>query len=449
MDRNQFPQNLEAERAAIGGVIAEGTLADCINSKLDPNDFYDSRHKDIVQAIKDNIEQGTVVDLVTVAEALRIAGNLEKVGGASYLANLPTTHTAETFLIEPVRLIKEAAQRRQMIAHAEEIKRQAQEGKVPSQVIAAQAQDTFLNMDDQGQDEEFEELGSASRKAFKKAEDREAAKGAMSGLDTGLTDLNRLTGGLQPADLIAVGGRTSHGKTVLAMNLAERVAALGRRILYFSTEMEPYRLAERLICSWSGISSSDWRFAGASKSFDEGQWDRITQAVGHCHDLPILISKRWGQRIDLIRSAARKVARREPVDLIVVDYLQQVKPAKSARSREQEVAAVSWNLKEMARELQVPVIAVSQLNRETDRRSKGNGVTRPRNSDLRESGAIEQDADMIILIHHPTAEPGQAPPSGRAELILSKNRNGPPGVIPVRWDGERYRFQNLCCGDLK
>ena len=429
------PHNLEAEESVLGSMLLSADAIADVYAILQPSDFYRSANATIFSAIIDRFSKGEPADAITVAEVLKREGSLERVGGHLYISDLvertPTPSAATSY----ARIVAQAALLRRLISAAADIMEIGYSQPTDPESAADQAEQRIYDVARRDDREESAELGSLVDRAM---EDLEAAQNrgtALAGVSTGFLDLDDLLSGLQKGNLIVVAARPGVGKSSLATNLARNVAVdSGERVAMFSLEMSRWEIGMRLLCSEAGIS---WDAIKNHRVRPE-DWSRITQAAERLHDAPLTIIDSGNVTLVDIRAKARRLASRDRgLGLLIVDYLQLMSHHQRIENRQQEIAEISRGLKLLAKELNIPVIAVSQLNRDPERRQN----KRPQLSDLRESGAIEQDADIVMLIHRDDASEDQAV-RGRTEIIVAKHRNGRTKSIDLTWLPHLTKFAN-------
>jgi replicative DNA helicase len=433
------PQNLEAEQSVLGGMMLSKDAISDVVEVLQSSDFYRPAHETIYNTILELDAAGEPADPITVAAALTKSGQLTKVGGASYLHTLvnavPTAANAEYY----AEIVYEAAVVRRLVeagtriaasgyaceGDAEELVERAQEQIYA--VARIRGDDTTLPAGD-GMEETFDDIEAAGKRK----------KGELTGVPTGFADLDSLTLGLQPGQLILIAGRPAMGKSTLGLDAA-RAASIKHDLtsVFFSLEMSRKELHMRLLSAEGSVPLHHIR----SGNLDDAAWDRLAKAKAKVDNSKLLLDDSPELTAMTIRTKARRLKQRGKLDLIVIDYLQllQYGGGRRPESRQQEVSDISRNLKLMAKELNVPVIALSQLNRGPEQRTD----KRPMVSDLRESGSLEQDADVVILLHREDQYEKESPRAGEADLIVGKHRNGPTAVITCAFQGHYSRFVDM------
>ncbi|HSG96612.1 MAG TPA: replicative DNA helicase [Woeseiaceae bacterium] len=432
------PNSIEAERALIGGLMLNAQAWDKIADVISSEDFYRQDHRLIFRAIDRLIDAGSPCDVVTVSEHLDSRGELEEAGGLEYLATLANETVGAANARAYAKIIRERSMLRALINAGNEISGSAfaTDGRSASQVLDDAERMVF----------EIAEKGSRGRKGFKalkdilpEAVDRidelHQSDGSITGIASGFNELDKMTAGLQGGDLVIVAGRPSMGKTTLAINIAEN-AAIGSRqgTAIFSMEMPAQQLAFRMISSLGRVDQTHLR----TGNFPDEDWSRINTAVQLMSEAPIYIDDSPSLSPTEIRARSRRLHREHGLDLIVVDYLQLMQVEGTKENRATEISEISRGLKALAKELNVPVIALSQLNRSVEQRTD----KRPVMSDLRESGAIEQDADLIVFIYREEVYNQDTPRKGIADITIAKQRNGPIGDFPLTFVGRYTKFEN-------
>ena len=431
------PQNLDAEMSLLGAVlIDEETLAD-ISEHVKPYDFYDKRHGLIFDAMMRLYEKRKPVDLLTLTEELKKKNDIETIGGSAYLTELtnyvPTAAHAEAY----AELVAQKAIRRRLIKASAEIAEFGFDEDSSTQELLERAEAELFSVSDQSLKQDLVPLESILTESFDRLEELHRNKGSLRGVRTGYRDLDNMTAGLQRSDLIILAARPAMGKTTLVTNLAYNVATIAKQpVLFFSLEMSKEQLVDRMLSDASGVDS--WNIRTGNLSDDD--FSKLSDAMGEMAEAPIFIDDTPGLSVLEMRTKSRRAAHEQPLGLIIIDYLQLMQGSgRSDGNRVQEVSEISRGLKLLARELNVPVIALSQLSRSVESRNP----QIPMLSDLRESGSIEQDADIVMFIYR---EEYYNPDTDRkqiTDLIIAKHRNGPTGKIELFFHPERLRFMSL------
>lgn len=425
------PQNLEAEQSVLGAMLIERDAILRAMDILEPDCFYRDAHRKIFEAIVSLMERSEAVDIITVTEELRRRGTLEDVGGVaalSHLANVvPTAANVEYY----ARIVEEKAVLRKLIHAASEIARQVYQGEDDVDDIMDKAENLIFNVAQRRRVRSYVALRDVLIDAYEQIESLYANKGQITGVPTGFIEFDDMTSGLHESELIIIAARPSQGKTALCLNIACH-AAVRRKVptAIFSLEMSREQLAQRMLCAEAGVNGHRLR----TGTLTEDDWKRLSRALGWLSQAPMFIDDTPNISLMELRAKARRMKAEHDIGLIIVDYLQLMHTRGRAESRQQEISEISRSLKALARELQVPVLALSQLSRAVEQRQD----KRPQLSDLRESGSIEQDADVVGFIYHnPEAE------DNVIELIVAKQRNGPTGSVPLVFLKDIGKFVNL------
>lgn len=434
------PHSAEAEQAIIGGLMLDNQVWDAINTKLCDADFYRTEHRILFQAISDLSKRDQPFDVVTLLDILKSTHQLDDAGGETYLFELANNTPSVANVSAYADIVREKSVQRQLITVANDIADSAYNplGREVTELLDFAETKVFAIAEQTGGDGGPESIKTILVKAVEKIDALYHNGDALTGLPTGLSDFDERTSGLQPSDLIIVAGRPSMGKTTLVMNMAEHAAIkAGKPVLVFSMEMPSDSLAMRMMSSLGRIDQHRLR----TGKLEDDDWPRVTSAVHLLSEAPLFIDDTAALSPAEMRARARRLAKEHgQLGLIVVDYLQLMKvPGFKADNRTAEISEISRSLKSLAKELEVPVIALSQLNRSLEQRQD----KRPVMSDLRESGAIEQDADLICFIYRDEVYNEDSPDKGTAELIIAKQRNGPIGKVRVAFLGKYTRFEDL------
>jgi len=437
------PQNLEAEQCVLGSVLLQQGALVKVVEYLSAEDFYRDAHKTIFTAMVELFERNEPQDLITVTNVLKDKNRLDAIGGPAYLASLTDIVPVVANIGFYGKIIRQKAILRQLIQTSTEIAARCYEEQDDIDSLVDEAEQTIFEISRSKSGQSFQPLGKIIPNTFRALEKRFERKELITGVPTGYEEFDRMTAGLQPSDLIILAARPSMGKTALAMNIA-RNAAIQHKIgvAVFSLEMSEEQLALRMLCSESRVNSQDLR-TGFIKDRD---WPKLTKAAGDLSEARIFIDDTPAITVLEMRAKSRRLKTEHDIGLIVVDYLQLMQGRRSAERREQEISEISRALKAMAKELHVPVIALSQLNRGLENRPD----KRPKLSDLRESGAIEQDADVICFIYRDEVynQSEDNPRKGMAEVIIGKQRNGPTGKFELTFLKEYTTFENYINRDV-
>ncbi len=437
------PHSVEAEQSVLGGLLLSADGWDAVAEEVAADDFYRPNHRLIFREIARLANEAEPVDVITVADKLEARGELDSAGGLPYLAELAQNTPSASNIRAYAQVVRERAALRKLIEAAQSIAESgfSPEGRNSTELID-EAERLIMQISEQGRKSGGPEgVNPLLRKALDRIEELFNSGGDITGLTTGFMDLDNFTSGLQPADLVIVAGRPSMGKTSFAMNLVENAAlAQGKPILVFSMEMPAEQLIIRML---SSVGRIDQRRIRTGK-LEQEDWPKLSAAMNKLKDVPLYIDDTPALTPTELRSRVRKVVRenRGDIGLVMIDYLQLMQVAGSSEGRTAEISEISRSLKAIAKEFNVPVVALSQLNRSLEQRPN----KRPVNSDLRESGAIEQDADVIMFIYRDEVYHEDTPDKGVAEIIIGKQRNGPIGTCRLAFIGEFTRFENLARG---
>ncbi len=429
------PQDLDAERSVLGAMLLEdGAVAETI-ALLAADEFYRPAHSRIFEAMMALYERSEPIDEVTVQAQLQLTGKLEAVGGASYLANLTESVPTAANVAYYARIVHNRALTRRLIAAATTIAGSGYEGKGDIDVLLDEAESKIFEITSARDHRSFIPLKEIVKDAFKLIERAYERKESITGLTTGFVDLDDKTSGLQPSDLIIVAGRPSMGKTAFALGVAQNSAITTKTpVAVFSLEMSKEQLVMRMMCSEARIDSQRMR-RGMLK---DQEWAKLAQAAGQLTEAPVYIDDTGSISVLEMRAKARRLQAEVGLGLVVVDYLQLMRGRSGSEGREREISEISRGLKALAKELSVPVMALSQLNRSLEQRQD----KRPVLSDLRESGAIEQDADVICFVYRDEYYNPDSEDKGVAEIIIGKQRNGPTDTVKLKFTREHTRFDN-------
>ncbi len=436
------PHSVEAEQSLLGGLLLDNQAFDKIADLVSAEDFYRDDHRRIYRHIARLIEASKPADVVTVGESIEASEDKDRTGGLAYLGSLAQNTPSALNIRRYAEMVRERAVQRRLAQVATEIAESAL-GPIGKDIrqLLDEAESRILEIGEKGQrgTQSYEEIQPVLARVFERIDTlfRQENKSDVTGVPTGFIDLDEKTAGLQPGDLIIIAGRPSMGKTALALNMAEHVAVdNGLPVAVFSMEMSATQLAMRMLGSIARVDQHKMR---TGRLADE-EWSRLSGAMERLHDAPIFIDEAAALNSLELRARARRMRRQAgKLGLVVVDYLQLMSAAQDGENRATELSEISRSLKALAKELEVPVIALSQLNRAVESRNE----KRPMMSDLRESGAIEQDADVILFIYRDEVYfPEKVEARGKAEVNIGKQRNGPIGKIDLTFLGEYTRFEN-------
>jgi replicative DNA helicase len=435
------PHSLEAEQSVVGGLLLDNRAWDRVSDILTADDFYRREHRLIFNAIASLCEEASPADVVTVSERLEKTAELEAVGGLSYLASLANNTPSAANVVAYTNIVRERSVLRQLLRAASDITSTTYqpEGRAISELLDF-AEKRIMEISEKGPRRgEYRPISKLLTEAVDRIDALFRSQSSITGVSTGFLDLDEKTSGLQPSDLVIVAGRPSMGKTSLAMNIAEN-AAVGHKVpvAVFSMEMPGSQLAMRMMSSLGRINAHRMR----TGKLDDDDWPRLTSAVTLLNEAPIYIDDTPGLTPLDLRARARRIKREHGLGMIIVDYLQLMQSGGGEENRATEISAITRSLKGLAKELSVPVVALSQLNRSVESRND----KRPVMSDLRESGAIEQDADVILFVYRDEVYNENSQDKGIAEIIIGKQRNGPIGTVRLTFLGEYTKFENYAAG---
>ncbi|MCB9654845.1 MAG: replicative DNA helicase [Deltaproteobacteria bacterium] len=429
------PQDLEAERAVLGSVLLNNEAIYTALEELSPEDFYRPAHQILFKAMTALAVKSEPVDAVTLSASLKGTGELEAVGGLAGIISLSEAVPTAANVKHYAGIVRRAGMLRNLIGAATSIVQEAYSSTDPEGTVDL-AEKAIFEVCKSKARQGMTPISAIVADAFKRIEKLAEEKKAITGVPTGILDLDSKTAGLQPADLIIIAGRPSMGKTAFALGLALHSATVeSRKIAIFSLEMSKESLVTRMLCSEGRIDSS--RLRGGFLADED--WPKLARAAGRLSEAHVFIDDSGSLSVLELRAKCRRIAAETGLDMVMVDYLQLMRGSPNAQSREQEISEISRGLKSLAKELSLPVVALSQLNRSVEQRAD----KRPGLADLRESGAIEQDADVIMFIYRDEAYNPETEDRGVAEIIIGKQRNGPIGVVRSRFFHEFTRFDNL------
>lgn len=432
------PHSVEAEQSVLGGLMLNNNAWFDLVEIIGAHDFYRPQHQIIFEAMMALANNDEPLDAVTVSERLRTQALLEKAGDVGYLAELAESTPGASNVLAYGKIVRERSLMRQLIGAANKIADAAfmPEGRDAETLVAMAEQTVFEIAENRGDDGGPEKVAPLLTRAVEKVEYLFNTKGAITGVATGFTDLDSKTAGLQQSDLVIVAARPSMGKTAFSVNIVEHAVMSGGSVLVFSMEMPSEQIVMRMLSSLGRIDQTRLR----TGELQDDDWSRFTGAVSQLRDKRLYVDDTPALTPGEVRARARRVAREGGgLDLIVVDYLQLMRTADKSESRAGEISEISRSLKALAKEMRCPVVALSQLNRQLESRPD----KRPLMSDLRESGAIEQDADVILFIYRDEVYNEDTEDKGTAEIIIGKQRNGPIGKLRLQFTGNLTKFENL------
>ena len=435
------PQNIDAEESIISAVLLDNYTLLNILDILSPEDFYRTAHQKIFKTITEMSHNGEPIDLVTLANALKNNNQLDEIGGAVYLAKLMDTAPIPANAAEYAKIIRDNASLRRMIQAASDISNRCFDNTASVDDVVDFAEGVIFDIIDNKSKPSYYPISKAIDANIDALEERRGNKALISGIPTGFQRLDTLTSGLQGSDLIILAARPGMGKTAFSLNLTRNIAVDAHvPVVFFSLEMSKEQLSLRLLCSEARIDSSIVR----SGCINDDDWSKMTEAASVLSDAPIFLDDSAELTSLDIKTKARRLKLEKNIGLIVIDYLQLMKPRMHMDRRDLEISEMSRSLKALAKELKIPIIALSQLNRRLEERSN----KRPQLSDLRESGALEQDADIVMFIYRDEAynKDENNPHKGTAEIIIAKHRNGPTGMQQLMFMDAYTRFENIAHG---
>ena len=431
------PHSEEAEQSVIGSILIDHDAVSVAAENLKAEDFYNLRHKEIFEAILDLYQEGRAVDLVTLKSQLERRGKLEAAGDMKYLTQIAAAVPNSVHIRQYVKIVKDKALYRKFIQLGNQVLAQSFSTETPIEELSEHVEKEVFGILQNRGSEDFAHIKDVLMESFDDIEKIAQNGGELAGISTGFIDLDQKTAGLHPSDLVLVGARPSMGKTAFGLNVVQNAAVKGGKICaVFSLEMSKKQIVNRMLACEAGVDMEHLR----SGNMTDQDWERLVEALGPLSEAEVYIDDTGGITLAEVRSKCRKLKIEHGLDIVMIDYLQLMSGSgRSGDNRQQEISEISRGLKTLARELSVPVIALSQLSRALEARADH----RPMMSDLRESGAIEQDADVIIFLYrdeyyHPDSEDKNI-----AEIIIAKQRNGPVGTVKLRYDGQYTRFSNL------
>lgn len=431
------PHSIEAEQSVLGSMIMDHDAVIVASEILRASDFYRPDHAQIFAAIMELYTSGNPIDLITIQDKLVQHGALEQVGGLSYIADLASSVPTSAHIKQYAKIVQEKATLRKLIKVSTDISAKSYEGEEPLDNIMNFAEKSIFDVLQNKKTEDFTGIDEIVLTSIEKIEEAHKSKGGITGIETGFIDLDHRTAGLQPSDLVLVAARPSMGKTAFSLNIIQTAGIKNKKsVAVFSLEMSKDQLVSRMLCAEAMVDSQKAR----TGMLEPADWERIGQSLPNITSSRIFIDDTPGINVMDMRAKCRRLKMEKGLDLIMIDYLQLMSGVgDSGASRQQEISDISRSLKALAREMQAPVIALSQLSRACEQRTDH----RPMLSDLRESGAIEQDADVVMFLYrdeyyHPDTEKKNV-----GEVIIAKQRNGPTGTVELAWLGQYTKFANL------
>jgi replicative DNA helicase len=442
MDAKPFPHSMEAERALLGGLVLDPEQFEDVGQVVKADDFYRPDHGTLFELLREMRLAGDAIDMVTIHDRVSSGGNDERYGGLAYVLSLPEAVPSTTNLKHYAEVVRGKSTLRRVIRTSQELATAAYaQGENASDLIERAAQ-SFLKLGESDASRSWTQVSMVVDEEIRRIERLSEEPGGIVGVTTGFTRLDDKLAGLHPTDLIILAARPAMGKTALALNLAQNAAVLGgKAVALFSFEMSRGQLVTRMLCCLGSVEGGKVR----TGELDNDDWARIIEASEVLREQSIHIDDTPGVIITDVKARARRLKAAEPnLGLIVIDYLQLMQGDDPKSSRQQQISDISRGLKILAKDLEVPVLALSQLNRGVEQRAE----KRPMVSDLRESGAIEQDADIIMFIYRDEIYNVDSPDKGLAEVIIAKQRNGPTGTVKLAFQGQFTRFDNLADEDF-
>ncbi len=430
------PHNIEAEQAVLGCMLLDSDVIPTITELIRSEDFYRDDHREICEAIIDLTERAGPVDIITVSEQLQLRGTLDAVGGLEYLTNItdavPTTANARHY----AKIVEEKSLLRKLIKASSDIAGMSYDASEEAAFVLDKAEKSIFDILEKRSTQGFTHIKDVLLDTFNRLEELYNSKSHITGVPTGFTDLDFKTAGLQNSDLILIAARPGMGKTAMGLNIAQ-YAAVQRHVpvAIFNLEMSKDQLVNRMLCSEVMVDSQRMR----TGKLEDDDWNKVAQALAPLSEAPIYIDDTPGISVMDIRAKCRRLKLEKNLGLIVIDYLQLMQGRGRTENRQQEVSEISRSLKILAKELQIPVVTLSQLSRGPESRTDH----RPMLSDLRESGAIEQDADIVMFLYRDDYYNPETEKKNVAEVIIAKHRNGSTGTVELRWFGEYTKFANL------
>jgi replicative DNA helicase len=430
-----LPSNVEAERSILGAILLDNAVCNQAIELLRRDDFFLDSHRRIFDKMVVLSERLMPIDLITLSDELRRAGEFEQIGGATYIASLidgvPRTDTIEPY----AKLVKQKSMLRKLISASQQIVSLAFEEEDDADVIIDKAERMIFEIAEDRVRQGFQYIGDVAHRRLEQIEQMAGRPEMITGVPTGFTDFDRMTSGLQRQELIVIAARPSMGKTALALNMAQYAAKNANVVGIFSLEMSAEQLVSRLLCSEARVDAHRLRTGYLNRE----EWARLADALRRLCETKVFIDDSAAVSVMEMRAKCRRLKAEHGLDMLIVDYLQLMAGRGRIESRQQEVSQISRDLKGLAKELDIPVVALSQLSRAPEQRSEH----KPQLSDLRESGAIEQDSDVVCFIYREELYNPTDENQGTAELIIGKQRNGPTGMVQLAFLKEFTRFENM------
>ncbi len=443
MDKNitlTIPNDIEAEQALLGSILENNNLISKISGIIKPNSFYNQSHQHIFGAMLELTDAKQPIDSIILGDQLRSVKQLEEAGGYTYLENLIDCAPSSGNIVYYAKIVQEHALLRELISTTTDIGRKSRNPEKNISELLIEAEHQIRQISLRTNQKNYSSIKNVLAKNFERLEKVSETTDEITGMETGLIDLDKRTSGFQDSDLIVIGARPSMGKTALGLNIASYAATrkvVKGAILIFSLEMSEEQLSSRMLQSESKIDGTKLK----NGNLEQEDWDKLATATDRLSTAKIFINDSTSLTPQEVTGITKQLDNEEEngVSLVIVDYLQLMKGSKPNTPREQEIAEISRSLKALAKDLGIPVIALSQLNRSLENRTDKH----PKLADLRESGAIEQDADIILFIYRDEVYNEDSPDRGTAEIIIAKHRNGPTGMFRLAWIGKHSKFDNL------
>jgi replicative DNA helicase len=430
------PQNLEAEQAVLGAILLQNSSLNKALEQITPDDFYKSAHRKIFSAMIQMNQTGDAIDLVTLRDYLLRTENIDAVGGAAYLGQLTDVVPTAANIHHYLRIVREKSLSRRLINAATEIVREGFKEELTVEQLLEAAEKRIFEITGEKVRQGFVDIRSILKDSFEIIEKLYEKKELVTGVPSGFMDLDVKTSGFQPSDLIIVAGRPSMGKTAFCLNIAQHISIREKLpVAIFSLEMSKEQLVLRMLCAEARVDAHRLRTGQLGKT----DWPKLTAAAGDLSEAPVFIDDTPAISILEMRAKSRRLMLEHGLAMIIVDYLQLMRGQAGMERREQEISEISRSLKALAKELNVPVVALSQLNRSVESRTD----KRPMLADLRESGSIEQDADVILFVYRDEVYKESEDNRGKAEIIVGKQRNGPTGMVSLHFEKKFTLFQNF------
>lgn len=430
-----LPQSTEAEQSVLGSMIIDKSAIAQVLERLKEEDFYRDGHKILYKAIREMFQKDMPVDLLTILEYLKSTDMLDKTGGVTYISELSASVPTTANLSAYIKIVEEKSLLRKLIKSSTKIIEESYNGQDDVEKVLDRAQKKIFDIAEKKNSGDYEVLSSVLERGFLEIERLFNNKGEITGVGSGIKDLDEKTSGFQKGEMILIAARPSMGKTTFALNIAETAALRdGKSVVIFSLEMPREQLAYKLLCSEASVDMLKLR----TGNLDDDDWERIAKATGPLSKAKIYIDDTAGLSVMEMRSKCRKIKMEHGIDMILIDYLQ-LMSGSNTESRQQEVSEISRSIKALAKEMECPVIALSQLSRAPEQRADH----RPMLSDLRESGSIEQDADVVMFLYRDEYYNKESEDRGTAECIIAKQRNGPVGTVKMAWIGAHSKFADL------